>query len=160
MRTPSWMFSSAVLAITTHAAASVTVPVPLPDRVRGAERVVVAQVEDLHATYETNEYGDQLIVSHVRLRVEESLKGKPDASLEIDVVGGTVGDLTLEVSNLPRMNRGERAVFFLTTNRHSGRLVPYLWGQGILKLDAQNRVRGTSLDLTTIKEMAASVANR
>jgi hypothetical protein len=61
---------------------------------------------------------------------------------------------------MPKMSRGERAVFFLTTNRRTGKLVPYLSGQGILKLDAQDRVKGTSLDLTTIKQMAADVAGR
>ena len=160
MPVSSWVFSSAVLAIATHAAAAGNVPVPLPDRVRGSESVVVAKVMDLHATYETNEYGDQLIVSHVTLHVEESLKGKPERSLEVDVVGGTVGNVTLDVSNMPRVYRGERAVFFLTPNSHSGKLVPYLAGQGILKLDAQNRVKGTSLDLTTIRQMASAVAGR
>jgi hypothetical protein len=34
--------------------------------------------------------------------------------------------------------------------------VPYQRGQGILKLDSANHVKGTSLDLNAIKQMAAS----
>ena len=158
MRVPCLILAS-VLAITTQAAAAAGL-VPLSDRVRGADRVVVAKVMDLHASYETNEHGDQLIVSRVKLQVEDSLKGSREGSLEIDVLGGTVGDLTLDVSDLPKMARGQRAVFFLTTHRHTGRLVPFLSGQGILELDAQDRVKGISLHLTSIKQLAASVAGR
>jgi hypothetical protein len=96
----------------------------------------------------------------VKLSVEESLKGRPDPSVEIDVLGGTVGDLTLEVSTLPRLSRGERAVFFLARDKQTGRLIPHLRGQGILKLDPNDRVKGSSLDLNTIRELAASAANR
>ena len=135
-------------------------PVPIPDRARGAERVVVAKIADLSATFETNEFGDQLIVSHVRLEVEESLKGSPDPAVDIDVLGGTVGDLTLEVSTLPRLSRGERAVFFLARDQRTGKLVPHLRGQGILKLDPANRVKGSSLDLPRIKELVASATDR
>jgi hypothetical protein len=123
------------------------------ERVRGAERVVVASVSDVTGAFATNEFGDQLIVSQVSLVVEESLKGKPTPALVLEVEGGTVGDLTLEVSSLPRMTPGERAVFFVTTNKH-GKQVPHLRGLGILKLDSQNRVKGSSLDLETIRRAA------
>jgi hypothetical protein len=161
MRTSNWIAMPALLlAATTGAAASGMVPVPVPERVRGAEHVVVAKVTELQASYQQNEFGDQLIVSHVRLQVEETLKGRPEPSVEVDVLGGTVDGITLEVSSLPRMVRGERAVFFLTRDKRTDRLVPHLRGQGILKLDTQNRVKGSSLDLTTIRQMAASAAAR
>ena len=147
------------LAWSSQAFAAVFIPVSLPDRARGAERVVVASVENVTATWETNEFGDKLIVSHVTLRVEEALKGRAAQVLSMDLDGGTIGNLTLEVSSLPKLSRGERAVFYLETGR-SGQYVPHLRGQGILKLDAQNKVRGSSLDLKTIKETVASVAGR
>ena len=140
------------------ASASIVVPVPVPDRVRGAERVVVASVSDVTASYETNEFGDQLIVSHLTLHVEESLKGRADKVLSMDIDGGTVGDVTLEVSSLPKLQRGERAVFFLKQNAR-GKYVPHLRGQGILRLEADGKVRGaTSLTLEQVRQMAASVA--
>lgn len=159
----SWrvgLMTAFVFSVAANMWASEVMPVSIPDRVRGAERVVVAQVVDLTARFETNEFGDQLIVSRVKLTVEESLKGHAEPSVEIDVLGGTVGDLTLEVSSLPKLNPGERAVFFLARDQHTGRLIPHLRGQGILKLDAENKVRGSSLDLDRIKQMAASVAGR
>ena len=160
MRTWLGVVSTLVLTAATHAAASGPPTVPLADRMRGAERIVVATIHEIQGRYQTNEFGDQLIVSAVRLQVHESLKGKPEPNLEIDVLGGTVGDLTLEVSSLPKLSRGERAVFLLSRDRHTGRLVPHLRGQGILKLDARNRVPGTPLDLNAVRQMAASLAGR
>jgi hypothetical protein len=160
MRTWFGILSALALALSTSAAASEAPPVPMADRMRGAERIIVATVHEIHARYQTNEFGDQLIVSNVRLQVEESLKGKAETALDIDVLGGTIGDLTLEVSSLPKLTRGERAVFLLSRDRYTGRLVPHLRGQGILKLDARNRVPGTSLDLNAIRQMAASAAGR
>jgi hypothetical protein len=149
----------ALLVVTAHAAAAVFIPVSLPDRARGAERIVVASVENVTATWETNEFGDKLIVSHVTLRVEESLKGRSTQVLSMDLDGGTIGNLTLQVSSLPKLSPGERAVFFLATGR-SDHYVPHLRGQGILKLDAQNKVRGSSVDLNTIRATVASVVGR
>jgi hypothetical protein len=153
------VLAAALCALATYAAAAEVVPVPIPDRVRGAERVVVATVTDVTATFETNEHGDQLIVSHVMLRIHEALKGQPATVLTVDVDGGTVGNLTLEVSSLPKLEHGERAVFFLTQNKQ-GNYVPHLRGQGIIKLEPDDRVKGTSLDLNTIRAMAASVNGR
>jgi malate dehydrogenase len=51
-------------------------------------------VEDVTAGYETNEFGDRLIVSHARLRVEEAIKDAADP-ITLDYEGGTVDGLTL-----------------------------------------------------------------
>jgi hypothetical protein len=46
--------------------------------------------------------------------------------------------------------RGERGVFFVSRSR-SGANVPHLRHNGILKLDASNHVRGTTLTLDDVK---------
>src|SRR5688572_24698793 len=76
-------------------------PGDVANRAKGAGRVVVARVIAVRAQFETNQFGDQLIVSHAVLDVLETLKGAPAASLNVAVEGGTVGDLTLKVSDLP-----------------------------------------------------------
>jgi hypothetical protein len=127
--------------------------VSIPERAHGAERVVVAAVRTLTASYETNEFGDRLIVSHLVLGVEETWKGSREEALPVDVLGGTAGGVTLRVSSLPTMAAGERAVFFLQRNRQ-GVLVPHLRGQGILKLDSTNRIKGTPLTLDEVRRLA------
>jgi hypothetical protein len=124
--------------------------VSIGDRARGAERVVVATVVGVTSEFSTNDYGDQLIVSHAQLRVDESLKGAGPASFVLDVEGGTVGEITLQVSDMPVLNRGERAVVFVTSTR-SGRKVPHMRNLGVLKLDSADMVRGTSIPLAEVK---------
>ncbi len=125
---------------------------PIQDRARGAERVVVASVAETHANYHRNQFGDNLIVTHARLVVEEAIKGE-HGPVTIAIEGGTVDGITLHVSSLPLLARGERAVFFLTAGAN-GEFAPYLRGQGILKLDATNHVKGTSLALDDVRRMA------
>jgi hypothetical protein len=115
---------------------------------------VVASVEEVTAAYETNEFGDRLIVSHARLKVEEAIKGSA-APITLDYEGGTVDGMTLHVSTLPVLQRGERAVFFVTRGKNGG-FTPHLRGQGILELDEQNHVPHSSLTLDDVRRMAGS----
>jgi hypothetical protein len=136
-------------------AANQQVPAPLSERTRGAERVVVGRVVSVKGVWQENEYGDRLIVSVVRVTVDETLKGQPQQELEIEVEGGTIGDLTLRVSDLPAFTQGERAVFYLTRSPR-GTFVPYMRGQGLLKLDRFERVAGSAVTLEQIRRAAAS----
>jgi hypothetical protein len=74
--------------------------------------------------------------------------------MDVDVEGGTIGTLTLRVSDEQTFVAGERAVFFLQHNSR-GRLIPHLRGQGLLKLDRTNRVPGSSLTLDEIRRTIA-----
>ena len=98
----------------------------------------------------TNEYGDRLIVSVVRVNVTETMKGESSPTVDVEVEGGTIGTLTLRVSDQLTFTPGERAMFFVRRNRR-GRFVPHLRGQGLIKLDAAGGVPGTSLTLDEIR---------
>jgi hypothetical protein len=132
-------------------------PLDLAARAKGAEKVVVATVGDVHASFTRNKYGDQLIVSRVTLNVVETLKGAKASALALDVEGGTVGDLTLRVSDMPELEPGERAVFFLERSAPDV-YVPHPRGLGVLKLDSEDRVRGTRMTLPEVKSILASVS--
>ena len=142
-----------VLLALAGAAAAQEQPVPLQTRARGAERVVVGRVASVDASWQVNDFGDRLIVSLVRVTVDETLKGQTQQSVDVEVEGGTIGELTLRVSDLTTLRPGERAVFYLTRSRR-GTLVPYLRGQGLLKLDGANRVAGSSTTLDQIRVAA------
>jgi hypothetical protein len=129
----------------------------LAERTGGAERVVVGRVASVQGVWQENEFGDRLIVSVVRVTVDETLKGPPQQELEIEVEGGTIGDLTLRVSDLATFTRGERAVFYLTRSPR-GRFVPYMRGQGLLKLDQFERVAGSTVTLEQIRRAASQVS--
>ena len=142
-----------VCATAVTASASVGRPADVQTRARGAERVLVAVVDDVVSRFDVNEHGDRLILSQVSLRVEQTLKGAQGSVATVDVEGGTVGALTLHVSDMPGLRRGERAVFFLSASRGG---VHRLHGRGlgVLKLDAGNRVQGSTM---TLDDVAAGV---
>jgi hypothetical protein len=129
--------------------------VSLTDRTRTAERVVVGRVSSVSPVWRQNEFGDRLIVSVVRVAVEETLKGQTERAMDVEVEGGTIGDLTLRVSDLATFTPGERAVFYLKRSPR-GAFVPNRRGQGLLKLDRSERVAGTSVTLEQIRRAAAA----
>jgi hypothetical protein len=144
-----------VLAYAATVLTAATRPADITARARGANRVMVAEVTDVTPRFDVNEHGDRLIISRVLLQVEETLKGTASPIAEMDVEGGTIGDLTLKVSDLPVVTRGERGVFFLSAatagvHRPNGR------GDGILKLDASNRVAGDVLSLSDVRAAVRS----
>ncbi|MGE3841482.1 MAG: hypothetical protein AB7I50_07830 [Vicinamibacterales bacterium] len=131
--------------------------VPVAERTRGARHVVVASVADVQPRFERNRFGDQLIVSRVRLRIDESLKGPAAREVVMDVEGGTIGDLTLSVSDLPALKPGERGVFFLEQIA-SGTFRPHRRGLGIMKLSAGDQILEENLRLSDLRAEVRAAA--
>jgi hypothetical protein len=131
--------------------AEIAPPSDVVSRARGAARVVVARVIDVHAQFETNRFGDQLIVSNALLDVIETLKGEPAATLRVVVEGGTVGDLTLKVSDMPAMRAGDRAVFFLD-DAGAGPHIPHDRGRGVMRLAPNDRIERSTLTLDDVRQ--------
>lgn len=146
----------AVCAASSIAFASDGRPVPLAERIQGADVVVVATPSSVNASWRENSFGDRLIVSRYVLQVHETLKGRPAAAMSLDLEGGTLDGFTLRVSSAPTLVPGERAVFFL--DGAPGAYHAHLKGQGILKLDDEDVVRGSSLTLGEIRRVATTVA--
>src|ERR1044072_3665582 len=138
-----------VVALVLPLSADIGPPVHIAARAKGAGRIVVARVMDIRSQFKTNRFGDQLIVSTAVLEVTETLKGGAAATLEIEVEGGTVGDLTLKVSDLPSLAAGDRGVFFLDGG--AGVLLPHDRGRGILKLAAGDRVENSQVTLADVR---------
>jgi len=130
-------------------------PMTLEARAKGAQVVVVASVSDVQSRLVANESGDRLIVSQVTLNIEESLKGNGRKQITMQIEGGTVGDLTLRVSDMPAMAKGERAVIFLD-QMTGGVLVPHRRGLGVLKLTG-SYLTGTDIPLTRVKDTVRQV---
>jgi hypothetical protein len=143
---------AAVWMATVGLGASGGPSVDVATRTKGSGRVVIATVTDVQPRYDVNEHGDRIIVSQAYLAVEESLKGAPAQLLPVDIEGGTIGDVTLSVSDMPKLKKGDRAVFFLdarVTSAGAHRL--HGRGLGVLKLDNSNHVEGTPVTLQDVK---------
>lgn len=131
-------------------------PIDIPERVRGADAAVVARVAKLTTALERNAWGDEIIVSHAVLEVQETLKGRPLRYQTVAIEGGTYGGYTLRVSDMPAVTVGERGVFLLKADA-GGVQVPHLRGLGILMLDDADRVRGSGLSLDMVRSLSRQV---
>ena len=130
----------------------------LDERIRGAESVVVASVRRVDSEWRQNSFGDRLIVSRIELAVDEMIKGTPPRTLLMEMEGGSLDGVTLRVSTLPLIQEpGERAVFFLNPSAR-GVYAPYLNGQGILFLGAEDVIKGSALRLDDIRGRARALA--
>jgi hypothetical protein len=56
------------------------------------------------------------IVTYVTFRVEEGLKGNAGATYSIRLLGGTVDGETMEVTDTPKFNVGDRDILFVENN--------------------------------------------
>ena len=128
-------------------------PVDIPERIRGAGKVVVATALAVVPEWRRTAHGDQVIVSRVRLKVEETLKGDADSEVWVEIEGGTLGGFMLRVSSQAELRAGDRAVFLLDRTE-SATYVPHLKGQGVLELDPKNFVKNSSLHLDDIRRAA------
>ena len=146
----SWLAVAMVCISASTVRAEVGPPTDVAAHSRGAGKVVVARVSTVHSSFATNRFGDQLIVSNAVLEVLETLKGNPQAVTTVTVEGGTVGDLTLRVSDMQELKEGDRAVFFLDDDGTGH--VPHGRGRGILKLDDGDKVQGSNLTLQQVKD--------
>jgi hypothetical protein len=134
-------------------------PVPVADRARGAEQVVVGRVSLVTPVWRENDFGDRLIVSVLHVIVDESLKGSSQPAIDVEVEGGTIGSLTLRVSDLDTFVPGDRAVFYVQHNRRGG-LIPHRRGLGLQKLDNAGRVRGSGMTLDQVRREIRAGASR
>lgn len=136
------VFSGAVYAQRTD--------VPSGERARNAEQVVVGRVSSVTGVWRDTDYGDRLIFSVLHVAVDETLKGPAQPSVDVEVEGGTIGSLTLRVSDLDTFRPGDRAIFYLQHNQR-GALVPHLRGLGLQRIDAAGRVAGTTATLDQVR---------
>ena len=84
-----------------------------------------------------------------------TLKGTVQSSVDVEIEGGTIGTLTLRVSDQESITTGDRGVFYLSRSAR-GTLVPHLRGQGFLRLDRTDRVPNSSLTLEEIRRTVAA----
>jgi hypothetical protein len=76
-----------------------------------SDTILDATVTAVPPRWETTSYGDRIIVSRLTLAVHKVHKGQKVET--VDVPGGTLDGLTLRVSHLPLLKKGDRAIFRL-----------------------------------------------
>jgi hypothetical protein len=83
--------------------------------VQQAELIFQGTVTDVKSVSE-GEGAQRHISTYVTFQVEDIVKGNPGKSYTIRMLGGTVGDLTMEITDTPKFHKGDREVLFVEHN--------------------------------------------
>lgn len=143
---------------TTHRADAATLlALDLPALVHKSDYIVVANAEAESSRYRTQ---DRLIVTDVRLRVIDSLKGAARAgeALVVTHLGGTVDRVGLSVPGEASFPAGRSAIVFLR-RIDSGVLQVVGMSQGVLPIDGTgNAARVSSATSASLVQRGADGA--
>jgi hypothetical protein len=104
-----------ILAIGCSALATTVIPPSFDELVSRAEVIFQGTVTDVRSQW-VGEGGQRHINSYVTFKVEDAIKGKPGAQITLQMLGGTVGSETMEVSDAPKFKVGDRDILFVENN--------------------------------------------
>jgi hypothetical protein len=133
---PLFLALTAALALST-ARATTVIPPTFDQLVQDAELIFQGTVTDVKSQF-VGEGAERHITTYVTVKVEEAVKGDPGATYTLRMLGGTVGDETMEVSDAPKFKVGDRDILFV---EHNGTqfipLVGIMHGRFRLEPDSQ-----------------------
>ena len=132
-----------------------------------AELIFTGQVLSQRAEWRNNN-GERSIVTLVTFGVQQVHKGKAQPTVTLQFLGGALGNVRLEVADIPRFKVGERVVLFVEGNGSAvSPLIGFFHGRFTLQRNAagQDEVRmynGDSLaslgDIGRAKRLSAPTA--
>lgn len=121
--------------------------------VKSAQHIFVGHVVAVES-FRADRRGEARIRTRVTFSIDQQLRGSGVVTV-LEFLGGTVGDLTLEVADMPRFSVGERyVVFALDGDRWVNPVVGFT--QGLLRV-SQDARDGTARVLTAARAPLASV---
>jgi hypothetical protein len=127
-----------LLAFSRAFATSVIAP-SFDDLVTRADLIFTGQVISQHSEWrETG--GKRSIVTIVKFGVEQVHKGRAGVTVKLQFLGGAIGAVTLDVSDMPKFSQGERVVLFVEKNSiNASPLIGFYHGKFSLLRDAAGR---------------------
>src|SRR3954463_4929239 len=106
---------TALLGAAATGRATTVIPPTFDQLVDQAEVIFQGSVTDVKSQW-IGEGAERSIVSYITFKVEYSLKGSPGQTYTIRMLGGTVGEDTMEVSDAPRFHAGDKDIIFVEHN--------------------------------------------
>lgn len=100
------------------AAATSVVPLSFEEMAARASAIALVQTVNVRSDWRTSPQGKH-IVTVVTFRVERGLKGQPGQDLQLELLGGRIGSVVMDVDGMPQFHLGDRDVLFLSPNRAS-----------------------------------------
>src|SRR6266513_633659 len=109
------LLAASTFALVSVAFATTVIPPSFDDLVSRAEMIFQGTVIDVRSEW-TGEGGQRHIASYVTLKVDDAIKGNPGAKVTLNMMGGTVGAETMEVTDAPKFKVGDRDILFVENN--------------------------------------------
>lgn len=123
--------------------ATTVVSLNLDGLVAGADSIVVGRVLGSESYWNDS---PRIILTAHTIAVSETLKGGGDASISVVTIGGTVGNITLDVPGMATFSPGETAVVFLEEAGTFNTVLGLSQGKFTVSRDrATNRIDGLEL---------------
>jgi hypothetical protein len=104
-----------LLAVGFSARATTVIPPTFDQLVSDAEVIIQGTVTDVQSQF-VGEGAQRHIFTYVTVKVEDAIKGNPGSTYTFRMLGGTVGDQTLEVSDAPKFKVGDHDILFVEHN--------------------------------------------
>ncbi len=109
------------------------------DLVTHADLIFTGQVISQHSEWRSKD-GQRSIVTIVKFGVEQVHKGRAGVTVKLEFLGGAIGAVALEVSDMPKFSQGERVVLFVEKNSvNASPLIGFYHGKFLLRKDSAGR---------------------
>src|ERR1700682_1413511 len=116
MKKANYLLVLSALFLTTLSARATTVIAPtFAQLVNDAEFIFQGNVTDVRSQW-IGEGGQRQIVTYVTFKVDDAIKGSPGATYTIRMLGGTVGEITMAISDAPQFKVGDKDILFVEHN--------------------------------------------
>ncbi len=128
-----------LLSLATSAVRATTItPASFNDLVDSAREIFIGETVARQSRWIDTPQG-QAIVTLVTFRVVESLKGGIQTQTSLEFLGGTVGDVTLAIPDMPQFNVGDRDILFVGNRNAVSPLLHMGYGRfRVLRDDARS----------------------
>ncbi len=111
----SFLASALIAAVVSIASATTVIPPTFEQLVNEADTIFQGTVSNVQSEW-TGTGSDRHIQTRVTFAVEDAIKGRPGSSYTVSMLGGTVGDRTMEVTDAPQFKVGDRDILFVEHN--------------------------------------------
>jgi hypothetical protein len=155
---PLFLLCSLLLA--GVARSTTVIPPTFESLVSSASTIFVGEVMDVRAIWISTPQG-RAIVTQVTFKVEDVWKGHSGAVTQLEFLGGTIGEATMEVVGMPTFHEGQRSVLFVSAeSRSASPLVGFWHGRMRVEKDPNGVDRVRTHDGRSLATPAEVGANR
>ena len=102
-------------AALSQVSATSVIPPTFEQLVQQAELIFQGTVTNTQSVW-VGEGAQRHIETYVTFQIEDNVKGQAGSSYTIEMLGGTVGDETFEITDTPKFKVGDREILFVEHN--------------------------------------------